>query len=115
MRSECMVRGVLTLSVLAWVALAAVGTATVGLWGAKQDRVVGVGLDVLFQILGTLESLAAEVALVRLQGDVDTDVRGDVVTLDGGGAAVAPLTGQVQVVCALATNMALADVVLGGC
>jgi hypothetical protein len=103
------------LSVLAWVALAAVGTATVRLWGAEQDRVVGVGLDVLFQILGTLESLAAKVALVRLQGDVDTDVRGDVVTLDGGGAAVAPLAGQVQVVCALATNMALADVVLGGC
>jgi hypothetical protein len=42
-------------------------------------------------------------------------VRGDVVTLDGGGAAVAPLAGQVQVVCALATDMALADVVLGGC
>jgi hypothetical protein len=108
-------KGVLTLSVLAWVALAAVGTATVGLWGAKQDRVVGVGLDVLFQILGALESLAAEVALVRLQGDMDTDVRGDVVTLDRGGAAVAPLAGQVEVVCALATDMAFADVVLGGC
>ena len=107
--------GVLTLSVLAWVALAAVGTATVGLGGAKQDRVVGVGLDVLLQILGALESLAAEVALVRLQGNVNTDVRGDVITLDGGGAAVAPLAGQVQVVCTLATDMALTDVVLGEC
>jgi hypothetical protein len=49
---------------------------------------------------------------VRLQGYVDADVRGDVVTLDGGGAACAPLTGQVEVVGALATDVALAYVIL---
>lgn len=70
------------------------------------------GLDMLLQILGSLEGLATEVTLVRLERDVDADVRGDVVTLDGGGAAVAPLAGQVQVVCAFAADMALADVIL---
>lgn len=69
-------------------------------------------LDVLLQILRPLESLTAEVALVRLQGDVNTNVRGDVVTLYSSGATVTPLTGQVQVVGALAANMAFANVVL---
>lgn len=46
---------------------------------------------------------------------MDADVRGDVVALDSGGAAIAPLAGEVQVVGALAANMALADVVLAGC
>jgi len=39
-------------------------------------------------------------------------VGGDVVAFDGGGAASSPLTGQVEVVCALATDVAFADVVL---
>jgi hypothetical protein len=55
-------------------------------------------LDVLLEILRTLECLATELALVGLQGDVDSDVRSDVVTLDCGGAALAPSTGQVEVV-----------------
>lgn len=80
--------------------------------GGPDFRVVGMGLDVFFQILGPLEGLATEVALVRLQGNMHTNVRGDVVTLDGGGVAVAPLASQVQVVGAFAANMALADVVL---
>lgn len=54
---------------------------------ADQDRVIGMGLDVLLQVLRTLEGLAAELTLVRLKGHVDTDVRGDVVSLDRGGAA----------------------------
>ena len=77
-----------------------------------QDAVVGVGLDVLLEILGALEGLPAEVALVRLQRDVDTNVRGDVVTLDGCGAARVPLAGQVEVVGALPSNVPLTDVVL---
>lgn len=52
-----------------------------------QNRVVGMGLDVLLEILGTLERLAAEVALMRLKGNVNTDVRRDVVPLDSGGPA----------------------------
>jgi hypothetical protein len=89
-----------------------VSTATVGLGRAKQDRVIGVSLDVLLQILRALESLAAEVALVWLEGNVNTNVRGDVVTLYSRSTTVAPLASQVKVVGALATNMALADVVL---
>jgi len=80
---------------------------------AHENRVVGVRLDMLLQVLGPLERLAAEVALVGLQRHVDADVRGDVVSLDRGGAARVPLARQVQVVGALAANMLLAKVVLG--
>ena len=66
----------------------------------------------LLEILWALECFATEVALVRLQGYVNANVRGDVVTLDGGGATCAPLTGQVEVVGALATDVALAYVIL---
>jgi hypothetical protein len=41
---------------------------------ADKHRVVGMSLDVLLQILGSLERLAAELTLVRLQRNVDTDV-----------------------------------------
>ena len=70
------------------------------------------GLDVLLKILGALEGLATEVAFVWLQRNVHTDVRCDVITLDGGGTAVTPLASEIQVVGALAANMALTDVIL---
>jgi hypothetical protein len=44
-------------------------------------------LDMLLQVLGTLERLATELTLVRLQRNVNTDVRGDVITLDCGSSA----------------------------
>ena len=68
----------------------------------------------LLEVLWALECFATEVALVRLQGHMDANVRGDVVTLDGGGATCAPLTSQVEVVGALATDMAFAYVILDG-
>jgi len=77
-----------------------------------EDRVVGVRLDVLLEILGSLERLAAKVALVRLQGHMDTDVRCDVITLDGSGSARIPLARQVEVVGALPANMAFTDVIV---
>jgi hypothetical protein len=80
---------------------------------ADENRVVGVRLDVLLEILGPLERLAAEVALVGLQRDVDADVRRDVVALDRRGPARVPLARQVQVVGALATNMLLTKMILG--
>ena len=49
----------------------------------------------LLQILRTLVRLSTEVTFVWLQWDVDTDVGGDVVTLDSGGAARVPTTGEV--------------------
>jgi hypothetical protein len=71
-----------------------------------------VGLDMLLEILGALERFAAEVTFVWLQRNVHSNVRGDVITFDGGGTAVTPLAGQIQVVGALAADMALADVIL---
>jgi hypothetical protein len=69
-------------------------------------------LDMLLQILGTLESLATEITLVRLERHMHTNVGSDVVALDSGGVAGSPLTSQVQVVGALATDMAFANVFL---
>lgn len=108
------VRRILTLPVLCTeTTIATVGARCCArLRGVHQDTVVSVSLHMLLQILRAFEGLAAEVALVRLQGHMDADVRGDVITLDGGGAASTPLTGEVEVVGALATDMALADVVL---
>jgi hypothetical protein len=71
-----------------------------------------VGLDVLLQVLWTLECFSTEVAFVRLERDVDADVGCDVVAFHGGRAAGTPLAGEVEVVCALAADMAFADVVL---
>ena len=87
-------------------------TATVWLRRAQKDRVVSVGLDVLLKILRTLEGLAAEVALVWLQWHVNADVRGDVISLHGGGATATPLAGEIKIVGAFSANMAFADVIL---
>lgn len=70
------------------------------------------GLDVLLEILWSLECLATEIALMRLEWDVDTDVRGDVIPFDSGSATCTPSACQVEVVRALATNMTLANVIL---
>ena len=65
----------------------------------------------LLQVLRTLECLAAKLTFVRLERDVDSDVGSDVIPLDGGCAARIPTTGKVQVVCALAADMFVANVV----
>ncbi len=69
-------------------------------------------LDMLLEILGPLEGLATELALVRLERDMDADVRGDVIALDSGGPTLVPLASQHEVVRALATHMFLAEMVL---
>jgi hypothetical protein len=71
-------------------------------------------LDVLLEILGALEALAAKVTLVRLEWNVNTDMRRDVVALDCCCSALVPLARQVQVVGALAANMLLTDVLIKG-
>ena len=71
------------------------------------------GLDMLLEILGTLERLAAKVTLVRLERHMDADMGRNVVALHSSSAARVPLARQVQVVGALAANVLFADVFLG--
>jgi hypothetical protein len=77
-----------------------------------KNRVIGMCLDMLLEILRTLERFATELALVRLERNVNANVRGDVVALHSSGPAGVPLAGEVQVVCALAANMAFTDVLI---
>ena len=51
-----------------------VTTAHVRLRRANKYRVVSVSLDVFFEILWSLEGLSAELALVRLERDMNTDM-----------------------------------------
>lgn len=103
----------LTLSIL--LSHAATATAPSSMLGrVHQYTVVGVCLDMLLQILWALERLATEITLVRLEWHMDTDMGSDVVALDGGRSACAPLAGEVEVVGTFAPDMAFADVVLGG-
>lgn len=76
---------------------------------SKENRVISVSLDMLLQILRTLEGLPTEVTFVRLQRNVDSDVGSDMITLDSGSSARVPSTGEVQVICALSSDMFLAD------
>jgi hypothetical protein len=41
---------------------------------AGEDRIIGMCLDVLLQVLGAFEGLATELTLVRLERDVDSDM-----------------------------------------
>jgi hypothetical protein len=113
--------GVLTLflglSIAVWVSsiLVTILIATVGTVGPgilEEDRVVSMCLYMLLEILRALEGLATELASMWLQRDVDTDVGGDMVALHNSDATISPSTGQIQIVSTLATNMALADMVL---
>ena len=69
-------------------------------------------LDVLLEILRTLEGFAAEITLVRLQWDVNAYMRSDMIALHRRRTAVSPLACQVEVVGALTANMTLANMVL---
>jgi len=99
-------------SVLMTILMTAVGTISPG--ALQENGVVSMCLYMLLEILRSLEGLATELASMRLQGDVDTDVRGDVVALYNSDTTVTPGTGQIQVISTLATNMTLTDMVLSG-
>ena len=77
-----------------------------------QDCIFGVSLNVLLQILGPLEGLAAKFAAMGFQGNMDSNMRRDMITLDHRYGAVAPGACQIQVICALATDVGIAYVVL---
>jgi hypothetical protein len=64
------------------------------------------------QILGTLEGFATEFAFVRFQGNMNSNVRGDMVAFDRCGAAATPLARKVEVIGALTAYVSLADMFL---
>jgi len=68
----------------------------------------------LLQILGPLESFATEVAFVRLEGNVNADMGRDMIAFNRCCSARVPTTGEVKIICALATDMFLTDVLEKG-
>jgi hypothetical protein len=79
---------------------------------AQDDRVISMSLDMFLQILRTLEGFATEFTFVRFQGNVDSNVRGDMVAFDGCGTAATPLTRQVEVIGTLAADVSFTDMFL---
>ena len=69
-------------------------------------------LDMLLQVLRTLEGLAAKVTFMRLQRHVDSNVGGDVIPLHSRSPTVTPSTGEIQVVGTLSPNMAFTHMFL---
>lgn len=69
-------------------------------------------LDMLLQILRTFEGLPTELTFVRLKRHMNADVGCNVIAFDSGRLTVIPLASKVEVVCALATNMLLANMLL---
>jgi hypothetical protein len=69
-------------------------------------------LDMFLKVLWAFEGLATDIAFVRLEWDVDSNVRGNMVTLNSRGAAATPLTGQIEVIGGCAADVALADMSL---
>lgn len=69
----------------------------------------------LLQILWTLESLAAELAFVWFQWHMDSNMGGNVVTLDRRRSTLTPSAGKVEVVGGLSTYVSLAHVFLSEC
>ena len=77
-----------------------------------QSVMIKTYLHVLLQVLRSLEALTAKVALVRLERNMNTNMRSNVVTLDSGSSALVPLARQVEVVRALTANMFLANMLI---
>lgn len=50
------------------------------LWCAQKDRIIRMSLDMLFQILGSLKCLAAALTCMRLEWNMDTNVRSNVIS-----------------------------------
>lgn len=77
-----------------------------------ENGIIGMSFHMLLQILGTLESLAAELATMRFQGNVDSNVRSDMIAFNHLNAAVRPRALQVEIISAFAANMFVAYVIL---
>ena len=89
--------------------------ATVGRTRSRLNYgIISVSLDVLLEVLRPLEGLSTEFTSMWFERYVNTNVRGDVITFYDSYATVSPSACQVEVVGALAADVALADMVLFG-
>jgi hypothetical protein len=69
-------------------------------------------LDMLLQILRSLECLLTEFTLVWLEWNVDPNMRGNMISLDCSGPAGPPSARQTQIVSTFASDMNIAQVVI---
>lgn len=104
--------GVVRAMIVAALCQASLGSSrgAVGLRGAHDDRVISMGFDMFLEILRPLEGFATELALVRLQRNVDANVGGDVIAFDGRCSTLTPSACQVQVVGRFSAYVSFADV-----
>ena len=68
--------------------------------------------DMFLKILWAFEGFATKFAAMRLQWNMDADMRRDVVAFDDLNAAGSPRTLQIEIVGALATDVVFANVIL---
>lgn len=73
---------------------------------------LGMNALVLFEILGALESFAADVAVVWLEGGMDANMGGDMITLSTTDVTAFPFAREAEVVGGLATDMVVAEVLV---
>ena len=64
------------------------------------------------EVLRALEGLSTEFAPMRLQGNVNPNMRCDMVAFYNCDVAVTPRTLKIEIICALATDMTIADMLL---
>ncbi len=73
---------------------------------------LGVDALVLLEVLWTLEGLSTDVAVVRLEWCVNTNVRCDVIALGTGDVTAFPLASKAEVVGGLTTDVVVAEMLV---
>lgn len=69
-------------------------------------------LLVLLEVLGAFKTLIADLTRMRLERDMDTEVRGDMVAFGTGRIAVLPKASEREVISRLASDMVVTEVVI---
>ena len=77
-----------------------------------KHAVIGMSLDMLLQILRALEVLSTEGAAMRLEWDVNANMRSNMVAFHHLGTTRSPRTCEAEIVRALAPNMFFAKMFL---
>lgn len=73
---------------------------------------LGVNTLMLLKVLRALERLATDIAIVRLERGVNSDVRSDVVTLGTADITSIPFASQAEVVRGLATDVIITQMLV---